>query len=199
MPKSRTVYVCNECGAESSQFFGRCPVCSSWNTLVEQVATEAAATSPVATARTRSSRRQGTSTPQPRLAQTLEQVQDHPQARLSSGYRELDRVLGGGIVPGSLTLVGGDPGIGKSTLLLQVANQLARSFPVLYVCAEESGQQVKLRSQRLGIGSGGDAGTRGRGDAGSEEKRDGGDEVGEGDREEASLRLEDQSLPPIKP
>jgi DNA repair protein RadA/Sms len=72
--------------------------------------------------------------------------------RIGSGYQELDRVLGGGIVPGSLVLVGGDPGIGKSTLLLQVANQLAQQAAVLYVCAEESGQQVKLRSQRLGIG-----------------------------------------------
>ncbi|NJO11989.1 MAG: AAA family ATPase, partial [Leptolyngbyaceae cyanobacterium SL_1_1] len=147
MPKARTVYVCNECGAESSQHFGRCPVCSSWNSLVEQVAPEPAASS-MTNVRSRVARKPD-SAPQPRLAQTLDQVQDHPQARLSSGYHELDRVLGGGIVPGSLTLVGGDPGIGKSTLLLQVANQLARFFPVLYVCAEESGQQVKLRSSAL--------------------------------------------------
>jgi DNA repair protein RadA/Sms len=88
---------------------------------------------------------------QPRLALTLSQIADRPQARQPSGYEELDRVLGGGIVPGSLVLVGGDPGIGKSTLLLQVANYLATGTRVLYVCAEESGQQVKLRSQRLGI------------------------------------------------
>ena len=87
----------------------------------------------------------------PRLAKTFSQIADHPQARIGSGYGELDRVLGGGIVPGSLVLVGGDPGIGKSTLLLQTANQLAAQASVLYVCAEESGQQVKLRSQRLGI------------------------------------------------
>ena len=87
----------------------------------------------------------------PRLAKTFSQIADHPQARIGSGYGELDRVLGGGIVPGSLVLVGGDPGIGKSTLLLQTANQLAAHASVLYVCAEESGQQVKLRSQRLGI------------------------------------------------
>jgi DNA repair protein RadA/Sms len=80
---------------------------------------------------------------------TLNQIEDHPQMRLPSGYGELDRVLGGGIVPGSLVLLGGDPGIGKSTLLLQVAHQLATQQQVLYVCAEESGQQVKLRSQRL--------------------------------------------------
>jgi DNA repair protein RadA/Sms len=87
----------------------------------------------------------------PRLALTLAQIEDRPQPRSPSGYGELDRVLGGGIVPGSLVLVGGDPGIGKSTLLLQVANHLSTQIPVLYVCAEESGQQVKLRSQRLGI------------------------------------------------
>jgi len=80
---------------------------------------------------------------------TLNQIEDHPQMRLPSGYTELDRVLGGGIVPGSLVLLGGDPGIGKSTLLLQVAHQLSTQQRVLYVCAEESGQQVKLRSQRL--------------------------------------------------
>ncbi len=90
---------------------------------------------------------------EPRLARTLNQIEDRPQQRQPSGYDELDRVLGGGIVPGSLVLVGGDPGIGKSTLLLQVANYLAQQMGVLYVCAEESGQQVKLRSQRLGIGS----------------------------------------------
>ncbi len=83
---------------------------------------------------------------------TLPQITDHPQSRLSSGYIELDRVLGGGIVPGSLVLIGGDPGIGKSTLLLQTANRLATRYRTLYVCAEESGQQVKLRAQRLGIG-----------------------------------------------
>ncbi len=91
----------------------------------------------------------GATASQPRLAMTLSQIEDHPQMRLPSGYTELDRVLGGGIVPGSLVLLGGDPGIGKSTLLLQVAHQLAARQRVLYVCAEESGQQVKLRSQRL--------------------------------------------------
>lgn len=155
MPKPRSLYVCNECGAESSQYFGKCPVCNSWNSLVEQVAPapEAATTRGGATARKRSASRAERDPAQPRLALTLEQIVDHPQTRLSSGYRELDRVLGGGIVPGSLILVGGDPGIGKSTLLLQVANLLAQSSAVLYVCAEESGQQVKLRSQRLGIGA----------------------------------------------
>lgn len=150
MAKSRSIFICNECGAESPQYFGRCPVCNSWNSLVEQA-------QPIKETTARASalgRSRGTSTAtkasQPRLAMTLNQIQDHPQARLPSGYGELDRVLGGGIVPGSLVLLGGDPGIGKSTLLLQVANQLAARQRVLYVCAEESGQQVKLRWQRLG-------------------------------------------------
>lgn len=98
-----------------------------------------------------STSRKSKSPAQPRLSLTFNQIQDHPQARIPSGYFELDRVLGGGIVPGSLVLLGGDPGIGKSTLLLQTANQLAKETPILYVCAEESGQQVKLRSLRLGI------------------------------------------------
>ncbi|MBD2107369.1 DNA repair protein RadA [Nodosilinea sp. FACHB-13] len=160
MAKSRSIFVCNECGAESPQYFGRCPVCNSWNALVEQ-AQPAKETTARASALGRS--RGGSTTAkvsQPRLAMTLNQIQDHPQARLPSGYGELDRVLGGGIVPGSLVLLGGDPGIGKSTLLLQVANQLAARQRVLYVCAEESGQQVKLRWQRLGpvgsVGVGGD-------------------------------------------
>jgi DNA repair protein RadA/Sms len=89
--------------------------------------------------------------PQAVSALTLAQIADNPTPRFSSGYTELDRVLGGGIVPGSLVLIGGDPGIGKSTLLLQIVNQLSQSQCVLYVCAEESGQQVKLRAQRLGV------------------------------------------------
>lgn len=122
--------------------------------MAEQVVTATPASSriaPLAAARTKKTTAPKT-TPQPLAALTLPQISDHPQARLSSSYTELDRVLGGGIVPGSLVLIGGDPGIGKSTLLLQVANQLATRYRILYVCAEESGQQVKLRSQRLGIG-----------------------------------------------
>jgi DNA repair protein RadA/Sms len=90
-------------------------------------------------------------TPEPSAALTLEQIVETSTLRFSSGYGELDRVLGSGIVPGSLVLVGGDPGIGKSTLLLQMMNRLALTHRVLYVCAEESGQQVKLRAQRLGV------------------------------------------------
>ena len=150
MAKARSIYVCNECGAESRQYFGKCGVCGSWNSLVEQVAEPAAVNGRPGR---RSSNKQQKER-KPRLAKTFSQIADHPQTRISSGYGELDRVLGGGIVPGSLVLVGGDPGIGKSTLLLQTANQLAERAAVLYVCAEESGQQVKLRSQRLGINIG---------------------------------------------
>jgi len=156
MAKSRSIFVCNECGAESSQYYGRCSVCGSWNSLVEQAlpAKESASARLPGVSRGRSAATSTKTTQQPRLSLTLNQIEDHPQMRMPSGYGELDRVLGGGIVPGSLVLLGGDPGIGKSTLLLQVANQLAIRQRVLYVCAEESGQQVKLRWQRLGQGDG---------------------------------------------
>ncbi len=152
MVKTRSVYICNACGAESGQYFGKCPTCHSWNRLVEQKLEpiETSTTRPSMKSRTGTSRR-SKAPAQPRLSLTFNQIQDHPQARIPSGYHELDRVLGGGIVPGSLVLLGGDPGIGKSTLLLQTANQLAQKTPILYVCAEESGQQVKLRSLRLGM------------------------------------------------
>ncbi|MEM7771944.1 MAG: DNA repair protein RadA [Cyanobacteria bacterium P01_A01_bin.37] len=152
MPKSRAHYVCRDCGADSAQFFGKCPFCGSWNSMVEEmVATSSAGRSSMGRSPTSSSTH--SKDRHPLVSRTLSEISDHPQARLSSGYVELDRVLGGGIVPGSLVLIGGDPGIGKSTLLLQVANRLAYQFPILYVCAEESGQQVKLRSHRLGIDS----------------------------------------------
>ena len=157
MPKLRSHYVCNQCGAESPQHFGRCPSCAAWNSLEEQVVrstTASAGIGQVAHVRTNGKSRTSTrnATAQAISSLTLTQITDHPQSRLSSGYTELDRVLGGGIVPGSLVLIGGDPGIGKSTLLLQTANRLATRYRTLYVCAEESGQQVKLRAQRLGIG-----------------------------------------------
>ena len=170
MPKVRSHFVCNQCGAESSQYFGKCPACGSWNALIEQViepSTPLAARSGMAiTARTRG-KSSSQLPPQPRVALTLDQVADHPQTRFSSGYTELDRVLGGGIVPGSLVLIGGDPGIGKSTLLLQMANSLSHQHRTLYVCAEESAQQVKLRAQRLGVGGqGGKDREQGTGDRG---------------------------------
>jgi DNA repair protein RadA/Sms len=152
MAKTRTKFVCNECGAESGQFFGKCPSCSSWGSLVEQVVIpvtggpEGSRLGAVPSHAKRSN-----AAPEPYVALTLDQIVETNSLRFSSGYSELDRVLGSGIVPGSLVLVGGDPGIGKSTLLLQMMNMLATQYRVLYVCAEESGQQVKLRAQRLGV------------------------------------------------
>jgi DNA repair protein RadA/Sms len=153
MAKSRSLFVCNQCGAESAQYFGKCVSCNAWNSLEEQVVppANAIAVRP-GTAASRNRRSKDSGAPQPKISLTLPQITDHPQTRLSSGYGELDRVLGGGIVPGSLVLIGGDPGIGKSTLLLQTANSLSQRYRTLYVCAEESGQQVKLRAQRLGVG-----------------------------------------------
>jgi DNA repair protein RadA/Sms len=148
MAKVRKVYVCRECGGESPQYFGRCPNCESWGSLEEQVIQPVA---PVADGARLVAGRKSASNTQPQMALTLEQITDAPQARFSSGFAELDRVLGGGIVPGSLVLVGGDPGIGKSTLLLQMVSLLHAQQRMLYVCAEESGQQVKLRAQRLGM------------------------------------------------
>lgn len=150
MAKIRTHYICQECGAASPQFFGKCPSCHTWNSLVEQVVPNA----PAATDGTRLAQRhrqKHNAPPKALSSLTLTQISEQPIQRFSSGYVELDRVLGGGIVPGSLVLVGGDPGIGKSTLLLQIVNFLSSRQTVLYVCAEESGQQVKLRAQRLGI------------------------------------------------
>ncbi len=153
MAKPKTNYVCNECGAEASQWFGRCPSCGTYNSLEEQFLPQSAS---LPSRGLQSSQRNGKSAakiPQARASLTFAQITDNHQERWSSGYDELDRVLGGGIVPGSLVLIGGDPGIGKSTLLLQTANQLAQRYRILYVCGEESGQQVKLRASRLGVGN----------------------------------------------
>ncbi len=154
MPKPRTYYVCNECGAESAQWFGKCPACGTYNSLEEQIETSAVALP--SRGSLQSNRLNGKSAgkaAKPRSSLTFAQITDRHQARWFSGYEELDRVLGGGIVPGSLVLIGGDPGIGKSTLLLQVSNRLAQQYRILYVCGEESGQQVKLRASRLGVGT----------------------------------------------
>ena len=157
MPKTRTVYICNSCGAESSQWFGKCPSCDIYGSLDEVIVNGSSNGSGHFSragwqSHTRDNNRNLTPA-KPRTSVKFCDIQEEEQTRINSGYQELDRVLGGGIVPGSLVLIGGDPGIGKSTLLLQTANQLAIRLPrILYVSAEESGQQVKLRASRLGVG-----------------------------------------------
>jgi predicted ATP-dependent serine protease len=157
VPKASASYVCQACGARTRQFFGRCSACGAWNTLVEQreAPVDARRRRPVA-------EETGATTGRPRRSEPIETVGERPLQRLASGYGELDRVLGGGLVPGSLVLVGGDPGIGKSTLLLQCARAMALSRSVLYVSAEESAQQVKLRWRRLHSGDAGDGVPAGR-------------------------------------
>jgi DNA repair protein RadA/Sms len=154
MAKTRTVYICSSCGTESSQWFGKCPSCNVYGTLEEQILNSNGNGSIRAGWQSQSNNNhKKPTTPQPRISVKFSDITEEEQPRMFSGYQELDRVLGGGIVPGSLVLIGGDPGIGKSTLLLQTANQLSLRFPrILYVSAEESGQQIKLRASRLGVG-----------------------------------------------
>ena len=168
MAKSSSVFVCTSCGAQTRQFFGRCASCGSWNTLVEQLqASEPAADRrrrrPVLQAHDGRDGLEEGGAPaegQPKRSEPIQSVGERPLQRLASGYGEFDRVLGGGLVPGSLVLLGGDPGIGKSTLLLQSCRSMAERTSVLYVSAEESAQQVKLRWRRLAeapASQGGDA------------------------------------------
>ena len=140
MSKARTVFVCQSCGAQQTRWLGRCPDCQEWNTLVE----ERIAVEPSGGAR--AARAGAAHRPEPitALAPASEQ-------RATSGIDELDRVLGGGLVPGSVVLIGGDPGIGKSTLVLQALAHVARRGPALYVSGEESPQQIKMRADRLGV------------------------------------------------
>ncbi|MBO5525284.1 MAG: DNA repair protein RadA [Clostridia bacterium] len=138
MAKSTSQFICNECGATSPKWLGRCPSCGKFNTMIEE--TIAPAKSGIGL------RASSNKKPVP-----LSEVEREKFERKRSGLDELDAVLGGGIVPGSLVLIGGDPGIGKSTLLTQVASNLAQTEKVLYVCAEESCSQVKLRCDRLGL------------------------------------------------
>lgn len=135
--KSRSVFVCQACAYESPRWTGRCPNCEGWNTLVEEIKAPPGAGRP------------GKSRPSARPL-PLSEVDSHERARIPTRIGEFDRVLGGGIVPGSVILLGGDPGIGKSTLMMQIAASLA-PLPVLYVTGEESPSQVKLRAARLGF------------------------------------------------
>jgi len=144
MAKAKSMYVCAECGASSAKWQGKCPGCGGWNTLEETVA--AAAPSGVA----HRYAPLAASSPVRKLAS----IEAREVARFSTGIEEFDRVLGGGLVPGGVVLIGGDPGIGKSTLLLQAMALLSARHRVLYVTGEESGDQVALRAQRLGLETG---------------------------------------------
>ena len=132
-----SVFFCGECGYESTKWLGKCPACGSWNTMLEQ---KKVSSVPSINSLTYAH------------AIPLADVTTTASGRVSSGIGELDRVLGGGIVPGSVTLLGGDPGIGKSTLLMQTAAELTKQGTVLYVTGEESASQLKLRAERLGVG-----------------------------------------------
>ncbi len=142
MATAKTVYTCRDCGGTSPKWLGQCPHCKAWNTLEEGVA------EPVGTP-TRNSRFQSLAKAQP--VATLSQIDAAEVARTPTGQEELDRVLGGGIVEGAVVLIGGDPGIGKSTLLLQAVDALSAQMAVLYVTGEESGAQIALRARRLGL------------------------------------------------
>ena len=137
MAKPKILYSCSECGGQTLKWQGQCPHCSAWNTLVETIAEKATARYQGLTAASQ--------------VQTLDEVRAVEEPRRETGITELDRVLGGGLVRGGVALLGGDPGIGKSTLLLQALSRLSNSCTALYVSGEESAQQVALRSRRLGL------------------------------------------------
>ncbi|MGH8620859.1 MAG: ATPase domain-containing protein, partial [Burkholderiales bacterium] len=144
MAKAKSVYSCTECGGQVLKWQGQCPHCQAWNTLVETIA-EAAPSG---------ANRYGRITEAGR-PQRLSEVEAHEEHRIPSGIEEFDRVLGGGLVPGGVVLIGGEPGIGKSTLLLQSLAGIGKSRRALYVTGEESPQQVALRAKRLGVDAGG--------------------------------------------
>src|SRR5436305_12980983 len=142
MPKqASTVFLCQNCGYESRKWLGKCPECGEWNSLVEERVVTTKKGAGRAGFRVREAK-----------AIAYTEIESQDDKRISSGVTEFDRVLGGGIVPGTLVLLGGDPGIGKSTLLLQVAERLsANGATVLYISGEESERQIKLRGERLGV------------------------------------------------
>ncbi len=142
--KSKTVYICRECGYQSPKWLGKCSACGEWNTMDETLIKEESK-------KTASASRPSVVGNRP--VSRLNQVKTDLEVRTSTGLSELDRVLGGGLVKGSLVLVGGDPGIGKSTLLLQICQNLAATKKILYVSGEESERQIKLRAERLGVDS----------------------------------------------
>ena len=148
MAKVRTKYICQQCGGEQNKWMGKCPDCGTWNTLEEVIdVPQSPAQQRRQTLTGNDALAQGT-----RIPVVLPQIKPLAQPRISVGYPEMDRVLGGGLVAGSLILIGGEPGIGKSTLLLQVSGAIAENVgPVLYISGEESIEQVKMRAERLDI------------------------------------------------
>ncbi len=138
MSRVKSVYVCNECGAQSAKWAGQCAACGAWNVLTETLLEAPSKRGRAAIAGTAA-------------AQSLGAIAPENIKRLGTGLAELDRVLGGGLVPGSVVLLGGDPGIGKSTLLIQALAEIGRHVPVLYVSGEESADQIALRAQRVGV------------------------------------------------
>lgn len=144
MAKNKIMFECQACGYESPKWLGRCPNCGSWNQMEEQLAPAASASHSIQVTTHRTS--------QAGKAYRLDEIPSQTEKRISTQFDEFDRVLGGGVVPGSLVLLGGDPGIGKSTLLLQVSIELAnQKQTVLYVSGEESLTQIKLRAERLAL------------------------------------------------
>ena len=142
MAKSKTVYVCSNCAYEAPKWLGRCPECGEWATLEEEVRqVEAAGKNKLAPTRSTKSI----------AAMSLKDIQPDNELRYKTGMGELDRVLGGGIVKGSLVLLSGDPGISKSTILLQICQSLGKKIKILYVSGEESYSQIKLRADRLKV------------------------------------------------
>ncbi len=140
--KAKTIFVCSECGFESPKWMGKCAGCGEWNTMVEDVRTAASASFTAAPSPARAAK-----------ALTLSMIDAADEQRYVTGIAELDRVLGGGIVKGSVVLLSGDPGIGKSTILLQVCNALQDRLHILYVSGEESAMQIKMRATRIGVQS----------------------------------------------
>ncbi|MDX1674265.1 MAG: DNA repair protein RadA [Longimicrobiales bacterium] len=151
MAKSKTVFFCTECGNETARWQGQCPACGEWNALVEELKPRKSSSRKSSISRSRA----GPSSRSESRPTRLSEVHPNATERWSTGIRELDFVLGGGVVPGSLILLGGEPGIGKSTLLLQVAARLeARGNATLYISGEESAGQIRMRADRLGDGAG---------------------------------------------
>lgn len=142
MAKSKTLFVCNNCGYETAKWFGKCPSCNEWDTMEEQV---------VVNEPTKASRNRLSSAPGKALP--LSKIDSSNEIRYNTGIGEFNRVLGGGLVKGSLVLICGDPGIGKSTILLQICQLLNKDLSILYVSGEESAYQIKMRAQRLAVSS----------------------------------------------